>query len=108
MKLLLLRILSGCLFLSALSHLLFPGQTERIMSRERNVRFAGGILFAFAAAFAMARLYIIAAALLLFAFPRAFRPNGSIRLQQRLYSRRVHGAVLLAGALLVLLASRFA
>ena len=94
-QLLLLRLLSVGLFASAISHLVFPNQTERLMSKKKSVQITGARLPAFAALAVAARLNILAMLLVVFGLPRVITPAASIRFQQRIYSGRIHGAVLL-------------
>src|SRR2546422_8175026 len=79
------------MLLSGLGHLFFPDETEKRMSRSRNVRIAGAILLALILPAIVWGFYVVAVLLAIFGLPRLFAPDRSIRLQQRLYSRRVHG-----------------
>jgi hypothetical protein len=87
------------MFLSGLAHLVFPHQTVQRMSRPRNVRIAGAILLALILPAVVWGFYVLALLLALFGVPRLLAPERSIRLQQRLYPRRVHGVFLMMGAL---------
>jgi hypothetical protein len=91
-------LVCGGLLLSGLVHLLFPDATEKLMSSTRNVRIVGAILLALIAPALVAGFYILAVLLALFGVPRLLTPHRSIRLQQRLYPRRVHGALLIISA----------
>jgi len=94
------------LLLSGLAHLFFPADTGRWMSSSRNVRGVGGILLALILPAIVWGFYIIAVLLALFGFPRLVAPERSIRLQQRLYPRRVHGVLLTIAAAGLWIASR--
>ena len=93
-----LRFLSTGVLICAVSHLLAPALTERLMSRPRHVRAAGAILLGIVVPSVALRLYLLAVLLGAFGLPRLVAPEPSIRLQRRLYSRRVHGLLLLAAA----------
>jgi len=86
------------MLLSGLVHLFFPQETEKYMSRSGNVRIAGTTLLVLIPPALVWGFYILAILLAIFGFPRVFAPDRSIRLQQRLYPRRVHGVLLLMGA----------
>ena len=92
--------------LSGLVHLLFPDETEKRMSRSRNVRVVGAILLALILPAVVWGFHILAALFAIFGLPRLFAPDRSIRLQQRLYPRRVHGLLLMMGAAGLWIASR--
>jgi hypothetical protein len=95
------------MLLSGLEHLLFPAETEKRMSCSRNVRFVGAILLTLIVPAIVWGFYILAVLFAIFGFPRLFAPDRSIRLQQRLYPRRVHGVLLVVGAAGLWIASRF-
>jgi hypothetical protein len=95
------------MLLSGVAHLFFPDETEKRMSRCRNVRIVGAILLALVLPAVVWGFYILAVLLALFGLPRLFAPGRSIRLQQRLYSRRVHGVLLMMAAAGLWIASRF-
>jgi hypothetical protein len=76
----------------------FPDETEKRMSCSRNVRIVGAILLALILPAVVWGFYILAGLFAIFGLPRLFSPDRSIRLQQRLYPRRVHGVLLLLGA----------
>jgi hypothetical protein len=86
------------LMLSGLMHLLFPDETEKHMSSARNVRIVGTILLVLIAPAVVLGYYILAVLFALTGMPRVLTPHRSIRLQQRLYPRRVHGALLMMSA----------
>ena len=86
----------GMLF-SGLVHLFFPDETEKLMSRSRNVRIVGAILLALILPAIVWGFHILAVLFAIFGFPRLLVPDRSIRLQ-KLYPRRVHGVLLLMGA----------
>ena len=94
------------MLLSGLVHLFFPGETEERMSYARNVRIVGAILLALILPAVVWRFYILAVLFAIFGLPRLLAPDRSIRLQQRLYPRRVHGALLMMGAAGLWIASR--
>ena len=98
MRIAFLRLLSVAVLISSLSHLLVPAWTERLMSQPRHVRGAGGVLLAMIVPSIALGLYLLALLLAAFGIPRLVSPEASIRLQQRLYPRRVHGLLLLAAA----------
>jgi hypothetical protein len=86
------------LLLSGLIHLLFPDETEKHMSSARNVRLVGIILLVLIAPAVALGYYILALLFALFGAPRVLTPYRSIRLQQSLYPRRVHGVLLIVSA----------
>ena len=86
------------MLLSGLVHLIFPDETEKYMRSSRNVRVVGAILFALILPAIVWGFYILAGLFAIFGVPRLFAPDRSIRLQQRLYPRRVHGVLLMIGA----------
>jgi hypothetical protein len=94
------------MLLSGLVHLVFPQETEKRMSCPRNVRGVGAILLALIVPAAAWGFYTLAVLLAAFGLPRLIAPDRSIRLQQRLYPRRVHGALLVIGAAGLWIASR--
>jgi hypothetical protein len=98
MRVYFLQFLAVGLLISGLSHLLAPTQTERLMSQPTNVRAAGAILLIMIAPSVAFEFYLLGLLLGAFGLPRLLAPELSIRLQQRLYPRRVHGMLLLAGA----------
>jgi hypothetical protein len=91
-------LVCGGLLLSGLVHLVFPDETEKHMGSARNVRLVGAILLTLIAPALVMGFYILAVLFALFGFPRFLTPRRSIRLQQRLYPRRVHGALLIMSA----------
>jgi len=94
------------MLLSGLLHLFLPGETEKHMSCPRNVRIVGAILLALVLPAAVWGFYVLAALFVIFGLPRLFAPRGSIRLQQRSYPRRVHGVLLMMGAVGLWIVSR--
>ena len=86
------------MLLSGFLHLFLPGETEKHMSCPRNVRIVGGILLALVLPAAVWGFYVLAVLFMIFGLPRLFAPERTIRLQQRSYPRRVHGALLVMGA----------
>jgi len=93
-----LRFLSGGLLIFALSHLLAPAWTERVMSQAKHVRVAGAVLLIMIVPSVAFGFYLLGLLLAAFGLPRLVAPERSIRLQQRLYPRRVHGLFLLGAA----------
>jgi hypothetical protein len=86
------------LLLSGLVHLLFPDETEKHMSSARNVRIVGAFLLVLMVPAVVFGYYILGVLFALFGVPRLLMPHRSIRLQQSVYPRRVHGALLLTSA----------
>jgi hypothetical protein len=86
------------MLLSGLAHLFVPQETEKCMSRSGNVRIVGATLLVLILPALVWGFYILAVLLAIFGFPRVFAADHSIRLQQRLYPRRVHGVLLMMGA----------
>ena len=95
------------MLLSGFLHLFRPDDAEKHMSCPRNVRIVGAILLGLVLPAAMWGFYVLAVLLALFGLPRLVTPARSIRLQQ-LYSRRVHGVLLLMGAVGLWIVSRLA
>lgn len=85
------------LLLSGLAHLVFPDDTQKHMSSPRNVRIVGAILLVLIAPALLMDFYVLAVLFALFGVPRLLTPHRSIRLQ-RVYPRRVHGALLIMSA----------
>jgi hypothetical protein len=98
MRVYFLRFLSTGLLICALFHLLAPARTERLMSQPKHVRAAGAVLLALIVPSVAFEFYLLGSLLGAFGLPRLVAPERSIRLQQRLYPRRVHGLLLLAAA----------
>jgi hypothetical protein len=94
------------MLLSGLLHLFLPGETEKHMSCPRNVRVVGGILLALVLPATIWGFYVLAVLFVIFGLPRLFAPGRSIRLQQRSYPRRVHGVLLMMGAVGLWIVSR--
>jgi hypothetical protein len=101
-----LQVLSAGLLISGLAHLVAPGETERLMSEAANVRAAGAMLLIMIVPSVVFRFYLLGFLLGAFGLPRLLAPERSIQLQQRLYPRRVHGVLLVAGAVGLWLFSR--
>jgi hypothetical protein len=95
------------MLLSGLVHLFFPGEVEKRMSCPMNVRIVGAILIGLACAAAVWGFFLLAVFLVIFGLPRLLTPRRSIRLQ-KVYSRRVHGVLLLMGAVGLWIVSRLA
>ena len=94
------------MLLSGLLHLFLPSETEKHMSCPRNVRIVGGILLALVLPATVWGFYVLAVLFVIFGLPRLFAPGHSIRLQQRSYPRRVHGVLLMMGAVGLWIAAR--
>src|SRR5215470_15156206 len=94
------------ILLSGLVHLFLPDKTEKYMSRPGNVRIVGGILLALVLPATLWGFYVLAALFVIFGLPRLLAPRHSIRLQQRSYPRRVHGVLLMIGAVGLWILSR--
>ena len=94
------------MLLSGLLHLVLPGETERHMSCPRNVRIVGAILLTLVLPATVWGFYVLAVLFVIFGLPRFFAPGLSIRLQQRSYPRRVHGVLLVMGAVGLWMVSR--
>jgi hypothetical protein len=96
------------MLLSGLSHLFLPEKTEKHMSYPRNVRVVGAILLGLVLPATIWGFYVLAILLVIFGLPRLFAPGRSIRLQQLSYPRRVHGVLLVMGAVGLWIVSRLA
>ena len=94
------------MLLSGLVHLFLPDETEKRMSCSRHVRIVGAILLALILPAIVWGFYLLAVLFAIFGLPRLFAPDCSIRLQQRLYPRRVHGVLLMMGAAGLWIAAR--
>jgi len=94
------------MLLSGLLHLFLPSETGRRMSCAKNVRIVGAILFALVLPAAAWGFYVLAVLFVIFGLPRLLAPGRSIRLQQRSYPRRVHGVLLVMGAVGLWIVSR--
>jgi hypothetical protein len=100
-----IQAFAAVLLACSLSHLLMPSWTDRVMAQQKYVRAAGVMLLVLIAPSLALGLYLLAFMLAAFGLPRVIGPERSIRLQQRLYPRRVHGVLLLAAAAALWLAS---
>lgn len=92
------------LLLSALVHLFMPQKTNFWMSKLVAVRLVGAILLIFSATGLHWRglfFWTLSAALAISGIWRLCFPRHSIRTQQRIYPRWIHGCLLLTGAILV-------
>jgi hypothetical protein len=99
MRLYFLRFVSTGLLICALSHLLAPARTEWLMSQPKHVRVAGAVLLAMIVPSVAFEFYLLGLVLGAFGLPRLVAPERSIRLQQQVYPRRIHGLLLLVAAL---------
>ncbi len=104
-KSILIPLVCSGMLMSGLLHLFLPAETEKRMSRPRNVRIVGAILLGLVLPATIWGFYVLAVLLAIFGLPRLVTPGQSIRLQQ-LYSRRVHGVLLLVGAVGLWIVSR--
>jgi len=95
---------AGLLLVSGLCHLAAPSSTERWLRNTRTVRSVGVALLALAIPCLLWRgwyFWMLLLALTVSGIWRLCFPQHSIRVQRTLYPRRVHGLLLIAGALLV-------
>jgi hypothetical protein len=96
------------MLVSGLLHLFLPEETEKHMSYPRNVRIVGAILLGLVLPATVLGFYVLAILFVIFGLPRLFAPGRSIRLQQLSYPRRVHGVLLVMGAVGLWIISRLA
>ena len=106
MKSFFIPLVSVGMLLSGLAHLFLPDETEKYMSRPGNVRIVGAILLALVLPATLWGFYVVAVLFVIFGLPRLLAPRQSIRLQQRSYPRRVHGVLLMIGAVGLWIVSR--
>ena len=96
--------LAVLLLISALWHIFRSSQTERWMSNRRTVRFVGGLLLLLAMPCLWWSGWFFRTLSFLLAISGIWRvgfPDHSIRVQRAAYPRRVHGCLLLGGAIAV-------
>ena len=96
--------LASFLLVSGLCHLAAPSSTERWMRNTSTVRSVGAVLLALAIPCVLWGGWYFWMLLLALAVSGIWRlcfPQSSIRAQRTLYPRRVHGLLLIGGALLV-------
>ena len=92
------------LLASGLCHIAAPALTERWMSNPRVVRSVGALLLALAVPCLVWRgwyFWTLFAGLTASGWWRLCFPQNSIRAQQRIYPRWVHGCLLIGGAILM-------
>ena len=94
------------MLLSGLLHLFLPDEAEKHMSCPRNVRIVGAILLALVLPATVWGFYVLAVLFVIFGLPRLCVPERSVRLEQRSYPRRVHGVLLVMGAVGLWIVSR--
>jgi len=99
-----IAVLASFLLVSGLCHLAAPGATDRWLRNTRTVRSVGAGLLVLAIPCVLWRGWYFWTLLLALAASGIWRlcfPQSSIRAQRTLYPRRVHGLLLIGGALLV-------
>ena len=99
-----IAVLASFLLVSGLCHLAVPNSTDRWLRNARTVRSVGAVLLALAIPCLFWRgwyFWMLFAALAVSGIWRLGFPQSSIRAQRTLYPRRVHGLLLIGGALLV-------
>jgi len=99
-----IAVLASLLLISGLCHLAAPGATDRWLKDTRTIRSVGAVLLALAIPCAFWGgwyFWTLLAALAVSGIWRLFFPQNSIRAQRTLYPRRVHGLLLVGGAVLV-------
>jgi uncharacterized protein YjeT (DUF2065 family) len=93
--------IAAVLLLSGLLHIFRPQQTGRWLSNPKRIRIVGAVLLLAALPCLFWRgwfFWTVFALLIVSGVWRLFFPQHSIRSQQRVYPRWVHGCVMLAGA----------
>jgi len=96
--------IAGLLLLSAFAHLFMPRATDSWMSKPAAIRLTGAILLLLALVGLQWHgwfFWTLSASLAASGAWRLCFPHHSIRTQQRLYPRWVHGCLLLAGSVAV-------
>jgi hypothetical protein len=99
-----IAVLASFLLVSGLCHLAAPGSTDDWMRDTRTVRAVGAVLLLLAIPCIVWRgwyFWTLLPALAVSGIWRLCFPQNSIRAQRTLYPRRVHGVLLIGGALLV-------
>jgi len=94
------------LFISAYWHIRRPVQTEQWMSNPSVIRMVGGFLVLIGIPCLFWRGWFFGTLAILLIISGVWRlgfPQHSIRFQRRAYPRWVHGCLLLAGAIAILL-----
>jgi hypothetical protein len=99
-----IAVLASFLLASGLCHIAAPNSTDHWMRNARAVRSVGAVLLALAVPCVLWGGWYFRMLLLALAVSGIWRlcfPQSSIRAQRTLYPRRVHGLLLIGGALLV-------
>jgi hypothetical protein len=99
-----IAVLAGFLLVSGLCHMAAPSRTDQWLRNTRTVRSVGALLLALAIPCILWGGWYFRVLLLALAASGVWRlgfPQSSIRAQRTLYPRRVHGILLIGGALLV-------
>jgi hypothetical protein len=99
-----IAVVAGLLLASGLCHLAAPNSTDHWLGNTRTVRSVGAVLLALAIPCVLWRGWYFSMLFLALAVSGIWRlcfPQNSIRAQRSLYPRRVHGILLIGGALLV-------
>ena len=98
-----IAVVAGLLLASGLCHLAAPNSTDHWLGNTRTVRSVGAVLLALAIPCGLWRGWYFSMLFLALAVSGIWRlcfPQNSIRAQRSLYPRRVHGILLIGGALL--------
>ena len=99
-----IAVLASFLLVSGLCHIAAPGWTDQWLRNTRTVRSVGALLLALAIPCILWDGWYFRVLLLALSASGVWRlgfPQSSIRAQRTLYPRRVHGLILIGGALLV-------
>ena len=99
-----IAVLASFLLISGLCHLAAPSATDRWLRNPRTIRAVGTVLLVLVIPCALWRgwyFWVLFLALAVSGIWRLGFPQNSIRAQRTLYPRRVHGLLLIGGALLV-------
>jgi hypothetical protein len=99
-----IAVLASLLLVSGLCHVTAPSATDRWLRNTRTVRSVGAVLLALAISCVLWHgwyFWMLFFAMAVSGIWRLGFPQSSIRAQRTLYPRRVHGLLLIAGALLV-------
>lgn len=97
-------VLASLLLVSGLWHVAVPSLTDRWMKNAHTIRAVGALLLALAIPCLVWRSWYFWALLVGLVASGIWRlcfPQNSIRLQRTIYPRRVHGLLLIGGAILV-------
>jgi hypothetical protein len=99
-----IAVLANFLLISGLCHVVAPSSTDHWMSNNRTVRSMGAVLLVLAIPCVLWRGWYFWTLLLALAVSGIWRlcfPQNSIRAQQTLYPRHVHGLLLIGGAFFI-------